>query len=258
MPSVTLEVGALVIVFVEWDAQRVVVKVDRPVQVLDFEEDLFDTNESHGLPPPSVQNGELLKLLHRLMPLSFWGLALSLGPPVFPPPLLKAEPSARQSIWTSAPWQNTNLSQEVCVVEIDPGVACFHSLDFHHAAAVKADFASSGLNIAEIAEVRPRRTPTHDHIRVSRQNLLDIQVQVWKRPDVELEEVPRSLMAREWSRKRIGLPSCLLVESLDERLDIVRVPRSKYLTDDLKILLPSHSALLVNRPFLRPTYLDLR
>src|SRR5947209_14316046 len=73
MPSVTLEVGALVIVLVERDAQPVVVEVDRPVQVLDFEEDLFDTNESHGPPPSSVQNGDLLELLHhRLMPLSFW------------------------------------------------------------------------------------------------------------------------------------------------------------------------------------------
>src|SRR4029453_159612 len=103
MPPVTLEVGALVIVLVEWDAQSVVVEVDRPVQVLDFEEDLFDTKESHGLPPPSVQNGELLKLLHRLMPLSFWWLALSLGPPVFPPPLLKAEPSARPETPRAAP-----------------------------------------------------------------------------------------------------------------------------------------------------------
>src|SRR5438128_1548462 len=72
MPSVTLEVSALVIVLVERDAQPVVVEVDRPVQVLDFEEDFFDTNESHGLPPPSVQNGDLLELLHRLMPRSFW------------------------------------------------------------------------------------------------------------------------------------------------------------------------------------------
>ena len=44
MPSVTLEVGAFVIVLVEWDAQPVVVEVDRPVQVLDFEEDFFDTS----------------------------------------------------------------------------------------------------------------------------------------------------------------------------------------------------------------------
>src|SRR4029434_10898387 len=81
MPSVTLEVGALVIVLVERDAQPVVVKVDRPAQVLDFEEDLFDTNESHGLPPPSVQNGELLELLHRLMPFCRAGWpALSHGP----------------------------------------------------------------------------------------------------------------------------------------------------------------------------------
>src|SRR2546422_9758459 len=72
MPSVTLEVSALVIVLVERDAQPVVVEVDRPVEVLDCEEDLFDTNESHGLPPPSVQNGDLLELLHRLMPPSFW------------------------------------------------------------------------------------------------------------------------------------------------------------------------------------------
>src|SRR5215475_14763890 len=71
MPSIALEVGALVIVLVEWDAQPVVVEVDRPVQVLDFEEDLFDTNESHGLPPPSVQNGNLVELLHRLLPPSF-------------------------------------------------------------------------------------------------------------------------------------------------------------------------------------------
>src|SRR5215468_6101306 len=47
MPSVTLEVGALVIVLVEWDAQLVVVEVDRPVEVLDLEEDLFDTDEPH-------------------------------------------------------------------------------------------------------------------------------------------------------------------------------------------------------------------
>src|SRR5438128_8260139 len=128
-------------------------------------------------------------------------------------------------------------------------MARFHSLDFHNAAAVQPAFASSGLKIGEFAEVRPRRAPTHDHVRVDSQNLLDIHVQVWERPDVELEELPRPLMAREWSGKRIGLPGRFLIESLDEGLDIVRVPRSEDLADDLMILLSSHRTLLESRPF---------
>jgi hypothetical protein len=47
MPSVAREIGAFVVALVERDVQLVVVEVDRPFQVLDFEEDLFDTNEPH-------------------------------------------------------------------------------------------------------------------------------------------------------------------------------------------------------------------
>ncbi len=65
-------------------------------------------------------------------------------------------------------------------------------------------------------------------------------------------------MAREWSGKRIGLPGCFLIESLDEGLDIVRVPRSEDLADDLKILLSSHRTLLESRPFrIRHTLIPL-
>src|SRR5512145_133855 len=96
----------------------------------------------------------------------------------------------------------SDLTKQVRVVEIDPGMAPFHSLDFHHAAAVQADLARSRLNIAELTEVRPCRTPTHDHVRVDSKNLLDIQVKIRERPDVELEELPRALVARERSGKR--------------------------------------------------------
>jgi hypothetical protein len=60
MPSVTLEIGALVIALVERDAQIAVVEGERPVQVLDFEEDLFDTNEPHVLlPSVTIHDGIL-------------------------------------------------------------------------------------------------------------------------------------------------------------------------------------------------------
>src|SRR5712692_5156685 len=100
--------------------------------------------------------------------------------------------------------------------------------------------ARSRGDVAQCPEVGPSRTPADDHVWVNSKNLLDIQVKVGKPSDVELEELASSLMARERSGKRIGLPRCLLVEPLDERLDIVRVPGSEDLADDLEILLSGH------------------
>src|SRR5262245_58450037 len=51
VPSVTLEIGALMIVLVERDSELAVIEVDGPVQVLHLEEDLFDTDEPHFGPP---------------------------------------------------------------------------------------------------------------------------------------------------------------------------------------------------------------
>ena len=51
MPSVTLEISALVIMLVERDPQLGMVEVDRTVQILHFEEDLFETNEPRVMPP---------------------------------------------------------------------------------------------------------------------------------------------------------------------------------------------------------------
>ena len=51
VPSLTLQVRALLIPFVERDPQFAVVEVDRAVQVPNLQEDLFDSDEAHGLPP---------------------------------------------------------------------------------------------------------------------------------------------------------------------------------------------------------------
>src|SRR5437867_4399434 len=103
MPSVTLEVGALVIVLVEWDAQPVVVEVDRPVQVLDFEEDLFDTNESHGLPLLQCRT-VISSSYFPTHALSFWMARVEPWPSLISTSAFSRQNQApNQPIWTSAP-----------------------------------------------------------------------------------------------------------------------------------------------------------
>src|SRR5262245_56603629 len=76
-------------------------------------------------------------------------------------------------------------------------------------------------------------------------------MQVWERPDVDLEKLSRTFMTRKRSGECIGFPDCLLVEALDERLDVVGIPSSEDLTNDLKILLSGHVVPSTrSRPFL--------
>src|SRR5438128_12468847 len=223
MPSVTLEVSALVIVLVERDAQPVVVEVDRPVQVLDFEEDLFDTNESHGLPPPSVENGDLLS-----------ASACS-----------RQKQARRQPIWTSAPWQNTDLPEQVCIVEVDPRMTYLRVLYFHDRATVIARLTSGGQNVAQWAEVGAARAPANHHMAVTgSQHLLDVEVQIGKRCQIDLEELTRAFVSRERRGKDVRFPRRLRVYPLDEAFHVMSVPRSEDLPSDMEVVLSSHRVLL--------------
>ena len=86
MPSVTLEVGALVIVLVERDAQPVVVEVDRPVQVLDLRKiSSIPTNPMAYLLLPFRTVISLSFFIDSCRGRSGW-LTLSHGPPLFLPP----------------------------------------------------------------------------------------------------------------------------------------------------------------------------
>jgi len=50
--TLTLKVRALLITLIERNPELVMVEVDRPVEVLNFQEDLFNSNEPHIMPPP--------------------------------------------------------------------------------------------------------------------------------------------------------------------------------------------------------------
>src|SRR5438094_7109367 len=118
----------------------------------------------------------------------------------------------RQPIWTSAPWQNTDLPEQVCVVEVDPGVSCLRVLYFHDRAAVIARLTSGGRNVAQWAEVGAARAPANHHMTVTgRQHLLDVEVQIGKGCQIDLEELTRTFVSRERRGKDVRFPRRLRV-----------------------------------------------
>src|SRR5215475_15096723 len=114
-------------------------------------------------------------------------------------------------------------------------------LDLHHSTAVDAPFSSSGGYVRQGALVRAAGAPANDDVTLTRgEDRLHIEVQIGKRREVELEELPRPLMPHERRRKRVRLPYRLRVQPLHKGLYVVRVPGRKALSGDVKVVLSSH------------------
>ena len=80
----------------------------------------------------------------------------------------------------------------------------------------------------------PFRAPADDYVAVtSGEHLFDIEVEIGEGRDIQLEEPPRAVVASERSRKGVRFPRDLRVQSLDERLDIMRIPSSEDLAHDV-------------------------
>src|SRR5215831_7938723 len=110
-------------------------------------------------------------------------------------------------------------------------------LDLHHSTPVHAPFSSGGGYVGQRALVGAAGAPANDDVTLTGgKDRLHIKVQIGKRREVELEELPRPLMPRERRWKRVRLPYCLRVQSLHEGLHVVRVPRRKALPSDVKIV----------------------
>src|SRR5215831_5620215 len=114
-------------------------------------------------------------------------------------------------------------------------------LDLHHRAPVDAPLSSSGGNVRQRPLVGAARAPANDDVTLTRgEDRLHIEVQIGKRREVKLEELPRPLMPHERRWKRVRLPYRLRVQSLHEGLHVVRVPSRKALPSDVKVILSSH------------------
>ena len=74
------------------------------------------------------------------------------------------------------------------VVEVDPCVGCLAVLHFHKRATVVHRLTSSGRYVAQRAQVSSARTPANYHMAfTSSQQLLDVEVEIGKRGQIELE-----------------------------------------------------------------------
>src|SRR5262245_11731165 len=69
-------------------------------------------------------------------------------------------------------------------------------------------------------------------------------MEIGKGYDVRLEELPGAFVARERGRKGIRFPDHLRVETLDERVDVMRIPRGEELANDVEMVLSRHIVLL--------------
>src|SRR5215831_9222724 len=137
--------------------------------------------------------------------------------------------------------KDAELPEEVRVVEVDPGMRDLLVLHLHHSAAVDAPLSSSGGYVRQRSLVGAAGAPANDDVTLTRwQDRLHIEVQIGKRREVELEELRCPLMPHERRWKRVRLPYRLRVQSLHEGLHIVRVPRRKALSGDVKVVLSSH------------------
>src|SRR5215467_10002912 len=137
--------------------------------------------------------------------------------------------------------KDAELPEKVRVVEIDPGMRDLLVLDLHHRAPVDAPFSSGGGYVRQRALAGAAGAPANDDVTLTGgQDRLDIEVQIGKRREVELEELPRPLMPHERRWKRVRFPYRLRVQPLHEGLHVVRVPRRKALPGDVKVVLSSH------------------
>src|SRR5215467_13552210 len=114
-------------------------------------------------------------------------------------------------------------------------------LHLHHRTPVDAPFSSSGGYVRQRALVGAAGAPANDDVTLTRgEDRLHIEVQIGKRREVDLEELPRPLMPHERRWKGVRLPYCLRVQPLQESLHVVRVPSRKALSGDMKVVRSSH------------------
>ena len=71
------------------------------------------------------------------------------------------------------------------VVEVDPGMTDLPVLHFHHRAAVIDRLSPRSRDVCERTAMRPGRAPPNDDVAIaSRQDLLDVEVEVGKRGQI--------------------------------------------------------------------------
>src|SRR4029450_4142312 len=98
------------------------------------------------------------------------------------------------------------------VVEVDPGVTYLRVLYFHDRATVIARLTSGGRNVTQLTEVGSARAPANHNVAVAgRQHLLDVEVQIGKRCQIDLEELTRAFVSQEGRRKDVRFPSRLRI-----------------------------------------------
>ena len=98
------------------------------------------------------------------------------------------------------------------IVEIDPSVADLVVLNFHDRATVIASLAPGGRNVAQRAEVGSARAPTNQYMAIaSGQHLLDVEMEIRKRCQIDLEELARAVVSRERRREGIRFPRRLRI-----------------------------------------------
>src|SRR5881296_1303088 len=113
---------------------------------------------------------------------------------------------------------------------------------FGYRCRLAARLASGGRNVAQRAEVGSPRAPTNQYMAVaSGKDLLDVEMQIRKRCQIDLEELARAFVSRERRREGIRFPRRLRIEPLNEAFHVVRVPRSEDLACDMKVILSSHA-----------------
>jgi hypothetical protein len=82
--------------------------------------------------------------------------------------------------------------------------------------------------------MRSFRAPPDHRVRVTRgEDLFDIEVEIGKRRNVQLQELPSAFVTSKRGRKGVGFPRHLRVHALDERINIMRIPGSEDLADDV-------------------------
>src|SRR3989442_9931894 len=158
--------------------------------------------------------------------------------------------SAKTSSFMNAPpddvspsRKSADLPEQLRVVEVDPGVDDPSLLHFDHVAPVKARLSPRRQDVGQRTQMGPGRAPADDHVAVAGgEDLLEVEVQIGKRRDVELEELASALVTGERFGEDVRLPDGLRVQPLDESLHVVRIPRREDLTNDVHVVLSVHRA----------------
>jgi hypothetical protein len=64
-----------------------------------------------------------------------------------------------------------------------------------------------------------------------REDLFDVEVQIWKGCDIQLEELPRAFVPSEGSRESVRFPRHLRIQALGERINLMRIPGGEHLAN---------------------------